>query len=54
MDPLSVTASIVTLLTVAGKAHKELEQLRLRMDPSAELLMFMNSVSYCFSVLAQN
>jgi hypothetical protein len=44
MDPLSVTASIVTLITFSGSILKHLESVKSRMDPYAELLAIMNTV----------
>jgi len=45
MDPLSITASILTLLSTVGAVLKGLEHLRSRMNPGAEFLTLMNSVS---------
>ncbi|PVH95268.1 hypothetical protein DM02DRAFT_164821 [Periconia macrospinosa] len=45
MDPLSITASILTVLATAGAVLKELEHLRSRMNPDAEFLTLMNSVT---------
>jgi len=44
MDPLSVIASIITLLSTVGVALKGLEHLRSRMNPDVEFLTLMNSV----------
>ncbi|PSN72684.1 hypothetical protein BS50DRAFT_628829 [Corynespora cassiicola Philippines] len=45
MDPLSVTASMVTLITVSGSILQYLGQTRARMNPSLELLAIMNTVT---------
>lgn len=44
MDPLSVTASIIAVVGVAGKAFQGLEYLRARMSPDLDFLLLMNSV----------
>jgi hypothetical protein len=44
MDPLSVTATVLTLITFAGSILKQLEYVRSRMDPHAELLAILNTV----------
>lgn len=44
MDPLSMTVSVVTLITVAGSILQHLEHVRSRMNPNGELLAIMNTV----------
>ncbi|KAJ6284526.1 hypothetical protein J3E71DRAFT_338882 [Bipolaris maydis] len=43
MDPLSVTASILTLITVAGLIIQHLDHLKSRIDPRAELIAILNT-----------
>ncbi|USP76497.1 hypothetical protein yc1106_03771 [Curvularia clavata] len=45
MDPLSVTASILTLITVAGSILQQLENVKSRLDAQSELLNIMNTVT---------
>ena len=44
MDPLSVAASIVALITAAASVLQHLEYVKSRMTPHAELLAIMNTV----------
>lgn len=44
MDPLSVTASVVTLITVTGSILQHLEHVRSRLDAQSELFTIMNTV----------
>ncbi|KAF2442021.1 hypothetical protein P171DRAFT_522929 [Karstenula rhodostoma CBS 690.94] len=45
MDPLSVAASIITLIAAAGSIVQHLEYVKSRMTPYAELLAIMNTVT---------
>jgi len=54
MDPLSVTASIITLITATGSVLQHLESVKSRMNPYAELLAIMNTVRFVRSLQLLN
>lgn len=45
MDPLSISASIIAVLTATTAVLKQIDQLKARMHVHSELLVIRNSVS---------
>ncbi|KAF2797460.1 ankyrin [Melanomma pulvis-pyrius CBS 109.77] len=51
MDPLSISASIITVISAAGAVLKRMEDIRARSNPHAEILTVMNMVTDLQSTL---